>query len=132
MDIQGFATVIELDGNEITAYLNDASIDRTKSVMTKPTMDGTGVPLKLVTQKDGTISLNGQVDTVGQDILEATFVFDSPVSFKMELGDVESGLDAGLYSGNVTLEGETISTSADGTFDFALTGTGWLDYTPPA
>ena len=129
-DIQGFEAVVELDGNTITLYCNDASVDRKKSVQAKATMDGTGTPQKLVTQKDGSLSLNGQVDTVGHELLEASFAKDVPVSFKLTVGDGVV-IHAGDYSGEVVLDGSTVSTAADGTWDFTLSADGWLAYTPP-
>jgi len=129
-DIAGFEAVVELDGNTITLYLNDASVDRTKTVQSKATMNGTGVPVKLVVQKDATVSLSGQVDEAGQEILEATFAKDIPVAFKLTVGD-GTAIHAGDYAGDVTLEGSTVSTSADGSWDFTLSGSGWLDYTAP-
>ena len=129
-DVQGFLATITLDSQDITAYLNDASFDRTKTVETKPTMDGTGIPLKLVTQKDGTLTLDGQVDTAGQSVLETIFAKDTPVAFVAIMGDGAT-IDAGTYSGDVTLSGETISTSASDTWNFTMTAEGWLTFTPP-
>ncbi len=129
-DIQGFETVVELDGNVITLYLNEASYDGKRNVLTKPTMDGTGVPQKMIVQDDGSASMSGQVDTVAQALLEASYAKQVPVSFKITVGD-GGPLDAGSYSGDVALSGRTVSTSADGTWDFILTTDGFLAYTPP-
>ena len=93
-DVQGFLALITLDTSDITAYLNDASFDRTKTVETKPTMDGTGIPLKLVTQKDGTLTLDGQVDTAGQSVLETIFAKDTPRPVVASMGDGAT-IDAG-------------------------------------
>lgn len=130
-DVQGFYADITLDTETITAYCNDVSIERTKTVQTKPTMDGTGVPLKLVTQKDGTMSLNGQIDTAGHQILEATFAKDVAVAAVVAIGD-GAAIDAGRYAGDVTLNGSTVAATADGTWDFTLSADGLLVYTPPA
>ncbi len=130
MDVQGFHAVLTLDGNVVTAYCNDVSFDRQKTVETKATMDGTGIPLKLVTAKDGTLELSGQVDTAGQTLLEATFDKDVPVEFSAEIGDGAT-IDAGTYAGDVTITGMPLDASAADAWNFSLSAEGWLTFTPP-
>ena len=131
-DIQGFLTVVTLDGTVVTAQLNDVSLSQSKNVMSKPTMDGTGDPAKLVGQKSGTLSASGQVDTVGFQGLEVTWGKSTPVAFEIELGD-GSTVDGGSYAGNVTLTQFDVESSADDTWNFTLAGdTDSVVYTLPA
>jgi len=76
-DVQGFLVTLTLDTVEITAFCNDVTLSRAKNVMSKPTMDGTGVPIQLTGSLTGTLSMSGQVDTAGQDGLETTWAKDT-------------------------------------------------------
>ena len=120
-DVQGFLCTLTLDGEDITVLLNDLSLSRAKNVMSKPTMDGTGVPQQLVGNQTGTLAMNGQVDTVGQETLEATWAEDWSVAFALEVGDGATIL-AGTYTGAVVLSAFDIDTAASDSFNFALSG----------
>jgi len=129
-DVQGFLVSLTLDGDVITALCSDVSLTRAKNVMSKPTMDGTGVPTQLAGQATGTLSMNGQVDTVGQDTLETTWVLNTKVPFILDVGD-NATIKAGTYIGNVTLSAFDIDAAASDSWNFALSGaTDSVTYTP--
>ena len=131
MDIQGFLCTLTLDGEDITVLLNDLSLSRAKNVMSKPTMDGTGVPQQLVGNKTGTLSMNGQVDTAGQAGLETSWAKDASVAFSLVVGDGAT-IKAGTYTGAVVLSAFDIDTAASDSFNFALSGeTAGVVYTAP-
>lgn len=130
-DIQGFLVDLTLDSTLITAQLNSLSLSRAKNVMSKPTMDGTGIPLQLAGQHTGTLDMSGQVDTAGQTGLEATWAKDVKVAFVLVVGDGAT-INAGTYNGSVTLSAFNIDTAADDAFNFSLSGvTDSVSFTPP-
>ena len=129
-DIQGFLTTVVIDGTDVTAQFGDVALSLSKNVMSKPTMDGTGDPLKLVGQKSGTLTVNGQVDTAGFAGLNTTWAKDTKVPFSVEIGDGAT-IDAGTYSGSVTLNSFAPEASADDTWNVAISGdTDSVVYTP--
>lgn len=130
-DVQGFHTTITLGSDTLTLFCNSVSISRDKSVMEKSTMDGTGVPQLLVGQATGTVSLEGQVDTVGQALMEATFLAGVPTVMTIEVSDGAT-IDAGTYSGDVIINSFHVEATADDTWNFTLDATGYLAYTAPA
>ncbi len=131
-DVQGFLTTVTIDGTNVTAQFNDVSLAFSKNVMMKPTMDGTGDAAKLTGQKSGTLTVSGQVDTVGFAGLNATWAKDTAVAFVVDIGDGAT-IDAGSYAGNVTLSQFDVESSADDTWNFTLAGdTDSVVYTLPA
>lgn len=129
-DVQGFLATVTVDTVDITALLNDVSLGRSKNVMAKPTMDGSGDAIKLVGQKTGTLSVTGQVDTAGHAGLESTWAKDVKVSFSIEMGDGGT-IDAGSYAGNVTLSDFQVEAATDDTWNVTLAGdTDSIVYTP--
>ncbi len=130
-DVQGFLVTLTLDAVEITAFCNDVTLSRAKNVMSKPTMDGTGVPIQLAGSLTGTLSMSGQVDTAGQDGLETTWAKDTAVAFILEVGDGAT-IQAGTYSGNVTLSTFDVEAAASDAWNFSLEGaTDSVDYVAP-
>jgi len=130
-DVQGFLVTLTLDQAEITALCNNVALSRSKNVMSKTTMDGTGIPQQLVGQSTGTLSMAGQVDTTGQEGLEATWAKDTKVAFILVVGDGAT-IDAGTYNGSVTLTNLAVDASADNTWNFSLDGaTDSVSYAPP-
>jgi len=130
-DIQGFLVTLTLDTVEITAQCTDVTLSRAKNVMSKPTMDGTGFPQQLIGQNTGTLSMNGQVDTVGQEGLEATWIKWAKVAFILDVGDGAT-IKAGTYNGSVSLSSFDVEAAADGMWNFSLSGdTDSVSYTPP-
>ena len=131
-DIQGFLVELTLDGNIIDVYCNDVALARAKNVMAKATMDGTGVPTQLVGLSTGTLSMNGQVDTAGQTVLEATWAKDTKVAFILVVGDGGT-IDAGTYEGFLALSTFDVEAAADGLWNFSLSGdTDTVSFAPPA
>lgn len=130
-DVQAFYTQITLDGSRVEAYCNDVQMPRNINVMEKPTMDGSGVPLLLAGQRTGSVSLSGQVDTVGQAIFEAEFDAAVPVTLVVEVGDGAT-IDAGTYTGTVIVNSLPVEAAADDTWNFSLDATGFMVYTAPA
>jgi len=120
-DVQGFLVTLTLNTDEITALCNDVSLTRGKNVMAKPTMDGTGRPQQLVGNETGELSMSGQVDTVGQEVLEATWVFNTKVAFVLDVGDGAT-IKAGTYNGSVTLSQFDIEAAASDAWNFTLSG----------
>ena len=116
-DVQGFLTLFNLDGSDVTLQCNSVGLSQAKNVMSKPTMDGTGNPTKLTGQKTGTLTAAGQVDTVGFGGLNTTWEKDTAVAFSLRMGD-GAGVQAGTYSGNVTLSALDVDSSADDTWNF--------------
>jgi len=130
-DIAGHITTVTLDSTNITAQMNDVALAQAKNVMSKPTMDGTGDPLKLVGQKSGTLTVNGQVDDAGFAGLAATWAKDTAVPFEVVMGD-GAALDAGKYSGNVTLSQFDKEAAASDVWNVTISGeTDSVAYTPP-
>ena len=121
MDIPGFLVTLTLDAVEITAVCNDVSLTRAKNVMSKPTMDGTGIPIQLAGSKTGELSMTGQVDTAGQEGLETTWLKDTKVAFVLEVGDGAT-VQAGTYNGSVTLSQFDIDAAASDAWNFSLSG----------
>jgi len=132
-DLPGFLVALTLDGTEITAQCNDVALNRTRNAMAKATMDGTGFPTQLAGQETGELAMNGQVDTAGWKGLEQTWGKAAVVPFNLVVGD-SGTIDAGTYSGSVLLSSYGAEASADGMWNFALTGTtsGLVLFTPPA
>jgi len=129
-DIQGFHVTLTLDNVEITALCNDVSLTRAKNVMSKATMDGTGIPIQLAGSKTGELSMSGQVDTDGQEGLETTWLKDTKVAFILEVTD-DGLIDAGTYNGSVTLSAFNIEATASDTWNFTLSGaTDSVSYAP--
>ena len=120
-DIQGFLTIVSVDGTDVTAQCNDVSLSQSKDVMSKATMDGTPESAKLVTNKSGTLSATGQVDTAGFAGLQTTWEKDISVVFSLQMGDGAT-IDGGTYSGNVTLSQFDVEAATDDTWNFTLSG----------
>ncbi len=130
-DVQGFLVTLTLDTVEITALCNDVALSRSRDVMSKPTMDGSGEPGQLPGQLTGTLSMTGQVDTAGQAGLETTWAKDAAVAFAMVVGDGAT-IDAGTYAGQVALTTFDIEAAASDAWNFSLDGTTRsVTYTPP-
>ena len=130
-DVQGFLTTVTIDGTNVTAQFNDVALAFSKNVMMKPTMDGTGDAAKLTGQKSGTLTVSGQVDTVGFAGLNATWAKDTAVAFVVDIGDGAT-IDAGSYAGNVTLNSFAPEASAEDTWNVSISGdTDSVVYTAP-
>jgi len=130
-DVAGFLVTLTLDSVEITAQCNDVALARSKNVMSKPTMDGTGTPQQLVGQNTGTLSMNGQVDTAGQTGLEDTWLKQTKVEFAIDVGDGAT-IQAGTYEGSVSLASFDVEAAADGMWNFTLSGaTDSVSFAPP-
>lgn len=131
-DVQGFLVTLTLDSTVITALCNNVYLSRAKNVMSKPTMDGTGIPINLAGSETGTLTMSGQVDTAGQTGLEATWVKSVKVAFILDVGD-GAAIKAGTYNGSVTLQTFDIEAAASDAWNFTLDGlTESVSYTPPA
>ena len=132
-DIQGFLVTMTLDGADVTLWLNDLTLERSKAILNKATMDGTGYPTQLPSSKSGALNMNGQVDTAGAQVLEATWAKDVPVAFSLVVGDGAT-IAAGTYSGNLALSDFAIETSADDAWNFGLQSvtSGAVAYAAPA
>ena len=120
-DIQGFYVTLTLDTNDITLYCNNLTLDRTRNVLTKPTMDGTGEPKFLGGTRVGNLSMDGQVDSDGNALLEATWAKDEAVPFTLIVGE-DATITAGSYAGEILLDGNSISVAADDSWDFSMSG----------
>jgi len=129
--VQGFLVTLTLDSVPITALCNDVTLSRSKNVMSKATMDGSGVPVQLAGSLTGTLSMSGQVDTAGQEGLETTWAKDTAVAFIIDIGDGAT-IAAGTYSGNVTLSTFDIDAAASDSWNFSIDGaTDSVDYVAP-
>jgi hypothetical protein len=128
--VQGFLASITLDSTDITLFTADVSLDRSKTVLNKATMNGTGFMASIPGLQSGTLSINGHVDQANLNALETTWAKGTTVTFAFE---VNEGLSTdGSYAGSVTCSGLSVDTSAEGNWAFSLSGdlSGAVTYTP--
>lgn len=131
-DLQGFYVTLTLDAVDTTPRLESLDLERSKNVAKKSTMDGTPGADHLATEDTAVLAMVGFVDDAGQEILEATYAKDTEVPFSLFVGDATESLDAGTYSGNVTLNRMMMRTVGEDVWRFELNGdAGSVLYAPP-
>jgi hypothetical protein len=132
MAVQGFLASLTLDGNDITQQVSTTPLDRTKGVLTKTVMDGTGVAQSIPGVQAGTLAVTGFLSQAEHNAMEVTWAKDDPVPFVLT---VEEGLatDA-VWTGLVTLTSFTVNPQEDGLWEFSISGdtSGATVYTPSA
>ena len=131
-DLQGFYVTLTLDGTNITAQLESADLERSKAQLKKSTMDGNPGAEYLPGEQTSTLTMVGFIDEAGLNGLEQSFAKNIEVPYSLFVGDATESLDAGLYSGNVTLTRFTVRASGEEVWRFELDGQGGAaTYTPP-
>lgn len=131
-DLQGFYVTLSLDGTDITARLESVDLERTKNVKKKSVMDGTPGAEHLATEHVSALAMVGFVDEAGMEALEATYAKNTEVPYSLFVGDATAGLDAGTYTGNITLARLMMRSTTDDNWRFEMNGDGGsVVYTPP-
>lgn len=131
-DVQGFYVTLTLDGTSITALCESVDLERTKAQLKKSTMDGSPGADYLAGEQTSTLTMAGFVNEDGQKGLEQSYEKDVEVPYSLFIGDTTDGLDAGTYTGNITLSRMTLRSSGEEVWRFELDGAGGLVvYTPP-
>ena len=128
--VQGFLATISIDTQDITAMVEALSVGETKSVLEKPTMDGSPFSKTIPGNVTGTLSLNGDIDQENLNKLEASWLKDTEVAFVVSVTE-GAGTDA-VWTGSLVLGDFTRETSGDSKWTFTLSGTssGQTVYTP--
>ena len=128
--VQGFLAVITIDGNDITASVEAFSLDESKSVLEKATMNGSPYNDTIPGNITGTLSMNGDIDQANLALLQASWAKDTEVVFAVSV--LEGATTDSLWSGLLTLGDFTRETSGDSKWTFSLSGTTSKDivYTP--
>jgi hypothetical protein len=116
--VQGFLAKITIDNTEITAAVEDYSLDRTKNVMQKPTMDSKPTSKAIPGSETGSLSVSGLIDQVNQAKLELAWAKETEVQFSIE---VDEGATTDLvWSGFVVLGDLGVATSSTDVWRFTL------------
>jgi hypothetical protein len=132
MTIQGFLASLTLDGNDISQQVATTPLDRTKGLLSKAVMDGSGVAQSIPGVESGTLAVSGFLSQAEHNAMELTWAKDVPVAFVLE---VEEGLTTdALWTGLVTLTSFTVNPQEDGLWEFSISGdtSGATVYTPSA
>jgi len=130
--VQGFLATITVDGVDQTLTIEQGGLTRSKSVLSKGSMDGTGFAKSIPGPVTGTLDLTGHIVQLNLNDLELAFAKDVPVAFTMTI--TEGLVTDAAYSGFVTLSQFDVDTSADANWAFQLQGetSGEIVYTPSA
>ena len=106
---------------DLTVVGNVLSLDITKSVLPKPVF-GQQWRNSAAGQLSGAISAGGHlsVEIAGDlfDLIETQI----PVEFEIHAGDTTAGIDAGTYTGEVVTGSLSISSDAEGEWEWTLDG----------
>lgn len=130
--VQGFLAKLTLDGNIITLFVTDVSLDRSKTALDKSVMDGSGDSLMIPGLNTGTLAFNGHIDQANQNLIETTYAKDTVVPFILE---VDEGLTTdATWAGDIAITEFSTNTTFDGNWAFSLSGdtSGAVTYTPSA
>ena len=131
-DLQGFYVTLTLDTVDTTPRLESLDLERSKNVAQKSTMDGNPGADHLATEDTAVLAMVGFVDDAEQEILEATYAKDTEVPFSLFVGDATESLDAGTYSGFITLARLMMRATTDDNWRFEMNGDGGsVTYAPP-
>ena len=118
--VQGFLATLTLDGNIITLFVTDVSLDRSKTGLDKSVMDGSGDSVMLPGLNSGTLAMNGHIDQANLNLLEISYAKDVVVPFILEISEGLTG-DAS-YTGNIAISDFGVNTVFDGNWAFTLNG----------
>ena len=116
--VQGFLATISIDGNDITAAVENFNLDRTKNVLDKMTMNGDPVGKKIPGSETGTLGCDGLIDQANMTLLEASWVKDTEVVFS--LTNEEGAATDMVWAGSVVLGDLALNTSGDDVWRFTL------------
>lgn len=131
-DLQGFYVTLTLDGTDLTPRLESLELERNKNVKKKSVMDGTPGADHLSTEHVSALAMVGFVDEIEQETLEGIYAKNAEVAFSLFLGDATDALDAGTYSGVITLARLMMRSTTDDNWRFEMNGDGGtVIYTPP-
>ncbi len=129
---QGFLASLTLDGTDYTTITVTTPLTRSKGLLNKATMNGSGDMESIPGLSSGSISVAGFLDEPLHNTLEATWAKDDPISFTLT---VERGLTTDAqWFGLVTLTSLTVEPTEDGLWAFSLSGetSGSVVYVPSA
>lgn len=118
--VAGFLASVTLDAVDVTLQVETLSFSRSKSVLSKGSMDGTGFAKSIPGPETGTIDMAGHIAQIAYNDLEAAFAKDVPVLFVITV--LEGLTSDAKWSGEVTLSDLNVDTNPDGNWAFQLSG----------
>jgi hypothetical protein len=129
--IQGFLATITVDGVDQTLIIETGGLARTKTVLSKGSMDGTGFMKSIPGPTSGTLNIAGHIQALNLNDLEFAYAKDVPVAFTMTIEAFAVTTDPS-YSGTVVISEFNVETTADGNWSYTLTGetSGVIAYVP--
>ena len=118
--VQGFLAVVTIDGTDTTPITANVGLARSRTVLDKSVMDGTGFASSIPGMLSGTLAFDGHISQAELNTLEVSYAKDIPVTFAVEINE---GLSTdGAYAGSFTFETLDVETSADGNWAFSAGG----------
>jgi len=130
--VQGFLAQLTLDGTDITNTVMSTPLSRSRTILNKAVMDGSGDTQSIPGLRSGDLSVSGILSQAEHNSLEVTYAKDVPVPFILT---VTEGLTTDAsWAGLVTLGDLTVDPVGDGMWEFQLSGdtSGAVTYTPSA
>lgn len=106
---------------DLTVIGNVLSLDISKSVLPKPVF-GQQWRNSASGQLSGSISAGGHLSVELAEDLFSLIEANVPVAFEIHAGDATSGIDAGTYTGEVVTGSLSISSDAEGEWEWTLDG----------
>ena len=130
--VQGFLATITVNSVDQTLIIESGGLSRSKTILSKGSMDGTGFMKSIPGPTTGTVSITGHIVQLALNDLETAWAVGDVVPFTMEIS--EGMATDTVYSGSLTLSGFNIDTAADGNWSFSLDGetSGAIVHTPAA
>jgi len=127
--IPGFAATITIDGIDQTLVIENGGLTRTRSVLSKGSMDGTGYTKSIPGPVTGTVDINGHIDQLVLNDLETAWD-KGEVPFVMEIS--EGRTQDAFYTMALVLSQFNVATTEAGNWAFTLSGqtTGEIPFTP--
>lgn len=106
---------------DLTVVGNVLSLDITKSVLPKPVF-GQAWRNSAAGQNSGAISAGGHLSVEIAGDLQTIIEVNTPIPFSIHAGDTVSGIDAGTYTGEMVPGSLSISSDAEGEWEWTLDG----------
>ena len=116
---------------DLTVVGNVLSLDITKSVLPKPVF-GQQWRNSAAGQLSGSLSAGGHLSVEIAGDLMAIIEVETPIPFEIHAGDTTAGIDAGTYVGEIVPGSLSISSDAEGEWEWTLDGetNGPIVFTP--